>query len=92
VGKIRESGTTVVLIEQYIHEALKISDHVNIMRRGEVILSDATANLNSVEQIHEKYFGVTTKQEEGKEKPRVEILKESLQNWRKATNKISKRA
>ncbi len=91
VRKIRESGTTVVVIEQYINEALQISDCINIMRRGEVILSEATASLNSVDQIHEKYFGVTTQKEVRTEKPRVEILKESLQYWRQATNKTDSR-
>ncbi len=54
---IRESGTSIIVVEQDIGQALKVADHVHCMMEGRVTLSGRPADL-SREAIHDVYFGV----------------------------------
>jgi len=54
---IRESGTSIIVVEQDIGQALKVADHVHCMMEGRVTLSGRPADL-SREAIHDAYFGV----------------------------------
>jgi branched-chain amino acid transport system ATP-binding protein len=54
---IRESGTSVIVVEQDIGQALKVADHVYCMMEGRITLSGPPATL-SREAIHNAYFGV----------------------------------
>lgn len=54
---IRESGTSIIVVEQDIGQALKVADHVHCMMEGRVTLSGRPAVL-SREAIHDAYFGV----------------------------------
>jgi len=55
---IRESGTSIVLVEQDIGQALKVADTVHCMMEGRMTLSGRPAEL-SREAIHDAYFGIT---------------------------------
>jgi branched-chain amino acid transport system ATP-binding protein len=55
---IRESGTSIIVVEQDISQALKIADHVHCMMEGRITLSGRPETL-SREAIHDAYFGVT---------------------------------
>lgn len=55
---IRESGTSIIVVEQDIGQALKIADHVHCMMEGRITLSGRPDSL-SREAIHNAYFGVT---------------------------------
>ncbi|MGV8949884.1 MAG: ABC transporter ATP-binding protein [Cypionkella sp.] len=54
---IRESGTSVIVVEQDIGQALKVADHVYCMMEGRITLSGPPETL-SREAIHNAYFGV----------------------------------
>lgn len=54
---IRESGTSIIVVEQDIGQALKVADHVHCMMEGRVTLSGSPAEL-SRDAIHDAYFGV----------------------------------
>lgn len=54
---IRASGTSIIVVEQDIGQALKVADHVHCMMEGRVTLSGRPADL-SREAIHDAYFGV----------------------------------
>lgn len=54
---IRESGTSIIVVEQDIGQALKVADHVHCMMEGRVTLSGSPAAL-SRDAIHDAYFGV----------------------------------
>lgn len=54
--RIKEAGASVVLVEQDIGQAMKVSDHVYCMMEGRVTLSGSPASL-SREAIHDAYFG-----------------------------------
>jgi branched-chain amino acid transport system ATP-binding protein len=55
--RIRESGASVVIVEQDISQALKVADRVYCMMEGRVTLSGTPASLTR-DDIHAAYFGV----------------------------------
>jgi len=54
--KIKNSGVTMLLIEQNANKALKISDRVYVLRTGTVILEDTAANLVGNDALLEAYL------------------------------------
>ena len=55
---IKESGTSIIIVEQDIGQALRVADHVHCMMEGRITLSGKPAEL-SREAIHDAYFGVS---------------------------------
>lgn len=54
--KIRDSGASIVIVEQDIGQALKVASHVYCMMEGRITLSGRPSDI-SREQIHAAYFG-----------------------------------
>jgi branched-chain amino acid transport system ATP-binding protein len=54
--RLRETGASVVIVEQDIGQALKVADRVYCMMEGRVTLTGAPAELTR-EAIHAAYFG-----------------------------------
>ena len=54
--RIKQSGTSIVLVEQDIAQALKVADRVYCFQEGRVSLAGRPAELTR-EQIHLAYFG-----------------------------------
>jgi branched-chain amino acid transport system ATP-binding protein len=57
LGRIKANGTTLIIVEQDIRQAMAVSDRVYCLREGRVALEDKPSNL-SREQITKAYFGV----------------------------------
>ncbi|KGF69496.1 ABC transporter ATP-binding protein [Hoeflea sp. BAL378] len=55
--RIREAGSSVIIVEQDIGQALKVADRVYCMMEGKVTLEGTPAELTR-EAIHKAYFGV----------------------------------
>lgn len=58
VPQIKASGTSIIVVEQDIGQALKIADRVYCMMEGRVTLTGTPATLSRA-AIHDAYFGVT---------------------------------
>ena len=58
IKKIREEGTTILLVEQNAKIAIKLSDRGYVMNNGEITLSGSSLELENNEQIKEAYLGV----------------------------------
>jgi branched-chain amino acid transport system ATP-binding protein len=56
--RIRETGPSVVIVEQDIGQAMKVADRLYCMMEGRITLSGAPASLTR-EAIHAAYFGAT---------------------------------
>jgi branched-chain amino acid transport system ATP-binding protein len=56
IERIRDSGTSLVIVEQDIVQAMRIADRVYCLQEGRVTLAGAPAAL-SREAIHAAYFG-----------------------------------
>ncbi|WP_370638203.1 ABC transporter ATP-binding protein [Ancylobacter sp. Lp-2] len=57
VLEIRKLGTTVLLVEQNAIEAIRLSDHVYVMRLGRVVHEDSGAGIDP-ERVKAFYMGV----------------------------------
>lgn len=55
--RIHESGTSIVIVEQDIGQALAVSDYVYCMMEGLITLSGKPSEI-SKDEIHDAYFGV----------------------------------
>ena len=58
IKKIREEGTTILLVEQNAKIAIKLSDRGYVMNNGEITMSGSSPELENNEQIKEAYLGV----------------------------------
>jgi branched-chain amino acid transport system ATP-binding protein len=56
--KMKESGTTILLVEQNVERALAISDRAYIMDHGEIVYHDSAANLIANKEIQERYCSI----------------------------------
>jgi branched-chain amino acid transport system ATP-binding protein len=54
--RLRETGASIVIVEQDIGQALKVADRVYCMMEGRVTLTGAPADLTR-EAVHAAYFG-----------------------------------
>ena len=41
LGTIRDSGCSLMIVEQHVHQALTLADHVVVLSKGEVVLSES---------------------------------------------------
>jgi branched-chain amino acid transport system ATP-binding protein len=56
--RLREEGVTVLLVEQNVERALKISDRAYIMDQGKVVHSSDAASLLADQEIQDRYCSV----------------------------------
>ncbi|MBO9423058.1 MULTISPECIES: ABC transporter ATP-binding protein [Stappiaceae] len=56
--KIKETGTSIVVVEQDIGQALKVADRVYCMMEGRITLEGSPSDL-SRDAIHNAYFGAS---------------------------------
>ena len=54
----RERGTTILLVEQNAHMALKVAEHGYVLEVGRIVMEDTCARLAEKEDIREFYLGV----------------------------------
>ncbi len=55
--RIIEEGTSVLIVEQDVSQALRIADHVQCLLEGRIVLEGAPAEF-TMQQIEDAYFGV----------------------------------
>lgn len=55
LDRLRRDGRTIVLVEQNTNKALKIADHVYLVRGGKVVLSQDAASVD-LGHLHDLYF------------------------------------
>ena len=58
--QIRDSGTTLMLVEQHVHHALEIADDAIVLTKGEVVISGPVAELGD---LQERMFGSSAPEE-----------------------------
>jgi ABC-type branched-subunit amino acid transport system ATPase component len=57
VLRIRDEGTTVLLVEQNVAKALEIAQDAYVIERGRVVLGGAAEHVRDSEQVREAYLG-----------------------------------
>lgn len=58
IRKVNESGTTVFLVEQNAHQALKIAHRGYVMENGRITLEDSAHALLANEEVRKAYLGI----------------------------------
>ena len=57
IRDINEQGTTILLVEQNAHMALRIAGRGYVLETGSIILADSAASLLANEQVKKAYLG-----------------------------------
>jgi ABC-type uncharacterized transport system ATPase subunit len=83
LGTLRDQGKTVILITHKLREIMAITDHVSVMRRGEMVAQYDTAK-TSVEQLAEAMVGrhVLLRVDKGPSKPGEMVLEVKNLTWK----------
>jgi len=58
IGKLKEQGLSILLVEQNAALALKLVDYVHVMSKGQVVYSARPDELRANEQIKSSYLGI----------------------------------
>jgi len=56
-ARLREAGTSVLLVEQLIEKALRLADRVYALSRGRIVLQAATSEPDLPHRLEQAYFG-----------------------------------
>src|ERR687888_223716 len=58
IGKLKEEGLSILLVEQNAALALKLVDYVHVLSKGQVVYSARPEELAANEQIKSSYLGI----------------------------------
>ena len=58
IGKLKEQGLSILLVEQNAHLALKLVDYVHVMSKGQVVYSGKPADLRANDEVKASYLGI----------------------------------
>jgi len=58
IGKLREQGLSILLVEQNANLALKLVDYVHVMSKGRVVYSGKPAELKANNEVKSSYLGI----------------------------------
>jgi len=59
IGELKRSGFSILLVEQNLSIALKVSDYVYIINKGMIVYESTPDDVRNNEEIKAKYIGVT---------------------------------
>jgi branched-chain amino acid transport system ATP-binding protein len=58
VRRLKESGVTILLVEQNVRQTLDVSDYGYLLSQGRVVTEGQTETLKNDPELHKAYFGV----------------------------------
>ncbi|MCQ2522802.1 MAG: ABC transporter ATP-binding protein [Lachnospiraceae bacterium] len=58
IKKIKDSGTTVMLVEQNVQNALKMADRGYVLEQGRIAMEGLSADLLNNEELKKSYLGI----------------------------------
>ena len=58
ISRLRESGISILLVEQNLRFALKRTDFVHILNKGQIVYSSPPEELDANQEIKHQYLGV----------------------------------
>ena len=58
ISRLRESGISILLVEQNLRFALKRTDFLHILNKGQIVYSSPPGELDANQEIKHKYLGV----------------------------------
>lgn len=58
IGRLREEGFSILLVEQNLSLALSVTDRVYVMSKGRTVFEGAPSDLRESEEVMHRYLGV----------------------------------
>jgi branched-chain amino acid transport system ATP-binding protein len=58
IKELNAKGVTILLVEQNIHQALKIADSAFVLKQGHITMQGSGAELSADPEIQKAYMGV----------------------------------
>jgi len=58
IARVRDAGTTILLVEQNVNEALELADRGYVLETGRVVTSGTSAELRADRTVREAYLGI----------------------------------
>ncbi|HEW93294.1 MAG TPA: ABC transporter ATP-binding protein [Thermoprotei archaeon] len=58
IDKLRELGTTILLVEQNVYMSLQVADYVYILENGRITLEGISEEVKDSEKIRKAYLGI----------------------------------
>lgn len=58
VKRLKESGITILLVEQHTTHALELSNYVYVLENGRIVLSGSSNEIRENEHVREYYLGI----------------------------------
>ena len=58
IEELHRQGVTILLVEQNIHQALKIADHAFVLKTGEIAMQGTGAELIADPEVQKAYMSV----------------------------------
>ncbi|KPK06631.1 MAG: branched-chain amino acid ABC transporter ATP-binding protein [Anaerolineae bacterium SG8_19] len=58
IESINKEGTTILLVEQNAHMALRVANRGYVLQSGEIVLHDTASNLQQNEMVQKAYLGI----------------------------------
>jgi branched-chain amino acid transport system ATP-binding protein len=59
IGRLHESGTTILLVEQNARMALQIADRAYVLETGTIVMNDTAEALREDPNVQKVYLGIT---------------------------------
>ncbi len=59
IGQLKQSGFSILLVEQNLSLALEVADYVYILSKGQIVYESTPDQLRNDEEIKVRYLGVT---------------------------------
>lgn len=66
---MRDLGTTILLVEQFVDRALDLADHVHVLQNGRIVAHGPVAEVWGTDVISRAYLGVAADHASGSESP-----------------------
>jgi branched-chain amino acid transport system ATP-binding protein len=66
IARLHAEGTTILLVEQNVSQALKIADRAYLMRMGRIEASGTAAELRRIVDVESAYLGSSGAEESGR--------------------------
>jgi branched-chain amino acid transport system ATP-binding protein len=57
LAQLARSGTSLLIVEQYVAKALELADSVYLLNRGQIVHAGPAADLTA-DEIFERYLGI----------------------------------
>ena len=58
IDRLHEEGTTILLVEQRVHEALELADRAYVLQTGRIVLQGTGKELLQSDMVREAYLGI----------------------------------